>query len=263
MNPKLRREIEGFVEKTIVKFHQNRAEKLKELKLSVLLQAKNPYLFRAKNVESAADFVKSLLDARLSSSEEGSFGVFMEELAIFIAGKTSGGQKSTTTGIDIDLTREGTRYLIAVKSGKNWGNSTQHAELRRNFTTAVKVLKQSKQGKDPQPTLGICYGKFKIAYKENYLHIGGQSFWHLLSGDEDLYTDLIEPLGHRAEELNQIFEEEKVNTYNRMTRDFTANYCKESGAIDWQKVVEFNSRNMESQTGLSLKITSKPPKVSK
>jgi len=48
--------------------------------------------------ESAADLVRGLLDARLSSSEEGSFGGFMEELAIFVASETGDGKKSTAEG---------------------------------------------------------------------------------------------------------------------------------------------------------------------
>ncbi len=30
-----------------------------------------------------------------------------------------------------------------------------------------------------------------------YLHIGGQSFWHLISGDTNLYIDMVEPLGYK------------------------------------------------------------------
>ena len=80
-----------------------------------------------------------------------------------------------------------------------------------------------------------------------YLHIGGQSFWHLISVDKNLYLDLIEPLGHEAEKHDKIFKEEKDNTYNRLTREFMIGYCDEqSGAIDWAKLVRFVSGNMPS-----------------
>jgi hypothetical protein len=127
MKPSLRRQVEQFVERNIVAFHENRAANLERLKLDTVLKAKNPYLFKAKHLESASDLVRGLLDARLSSSEEGSFGGFMGELAIFVASETGDGKKSTAEGLDIELRRDGVRYLIAVKSGKNWGNSTQHA----------------------------------------------------------------------------------------------------------------------------------------
>lgn len=49
-----------------------------------LLKRKNPYLFRAKNIQTSGEFVKYALDAFLSSSEETMFGNFLERLAIHI-----------------------------------------------------------------------------------------------------------------------------------------------------------------------------------
>jgi len=236
--------IEKFVEHRIVRFHQDRAAKLAALKLNTLLRAKNPYLFKAKNVESAPMMIEALLSARLSSSEEGSFGNFMESLAVFVAQETSGGQKSTAEGIDIELNRSGIRYLIAVKSGNSWGNSSQHYQLEEYFKTAVRRLRQNKESGPIQPTLGICYGKFKEKYVKDYLHTGGQSFWCLISGETEFYTQIVRPLGHRAEEFNEIFAAEKTRTYNRMTGEFIARYCLSSGQIDWQKLVEFVSKNI-------------------
>ena len=64
MDGSLRKRIERFVEDNIVIFHQGRASNLAKLKLTVLLNAKNPYLFRARNLESAPDLIRALLDAR-------------------------------------------------------------------------------------------------------------------------------------------------------------------------------------------------------
>jgi Type II restriction endonuclease EcoO109I len=245
MDAALREEVTRFVETTIVSFHENRAKKIEKLKLSDLLRNKNPYLFKAKHLESGPDLVRALLDARLSSSEEGSFGSFLEELAIFVASQAGAGKKSAATGIDIELVRDECRYIIAVKSGKNWGNASQHAALKKNFETAVKVLNQSKQAGRIQPTLGICYGKFKTVNNGVFLHIGGQSFWELLSGDPGLYVDIVEPLGHRAGELNAEFDQRKTEIYNRMTREFLDVYRTPTDAIDWQKLVEYVSRNFD------------------
>jgi len=243
-----RKLIEAYVSENIVSFHVNRTEKLGDLKLATVLRNKNPYLFRAKHLELATDLMTALLDARLSSSEEGSFGSFLEDLAIYVATITGGGQKSAAPGIDIDLSRKKIRYLVAVKSGKNWGNSDQHKTLRKNFKTAIKVIRQSRQAGTLQPTLGICYGNFKTVDTGEYLHIGGQSFWHLLSGDKNLYIDLIEPLGCEADKHDRAFKEEKDRTYNRLIREFTILYCRENGAIDWPKLVRFVSGNLEASS---------------
>ena len=135
------------------------------------------------------------------------------------------------------------RYLIAVKSGKAWGNATQHKKLRDNFLAAVKVLKQNKAAGEIQPTLGICYGRFKTVNNGAFLHIGGQAFWELISGEPDLYMDIIEPIGHRAKEFNDEFYTKRANAMNRMVREFTEQFCKADGSIDWAKIVTLVSKN--------------------
>lgn len=108
----------------------------------------------------------------------------------------------------------------------------------------MKVIRQSRRAGQLQPTLGICYGNFKTVDNGEHLHIGGQSFWNLISGDPDLYIDLIEPLGFKAEEHDVAFKKEKDNTYNRLVREFTISYCNRSGAINWPKLVHFVSGNL-------------------
>lgn len=238
--------VERFVELQISEFHKRRAINISSLKLLQVISTKNPYLFRAKNLESASDLIKALLDARLSSAEEGLFGVFMEALAVFVAEEKCGGRKSGITGIDIELEKENVRYLIAVKSGKAWGNATQHKKLRDNFLTALKVLKQNSSIGQIQPTLGICYGRFKTVDNGAFLHIGGQSFWHLISGHANLYKDIIEPIGYRAKDFNEDFTVKRNHALNRMVGEFVERFCFADGKIDWQKIVVFVSRNGEA-----------------
>jgi len=245
LDTSFRRKVEAFVEERIAEFHSDRALNLEKLKLDSVLLAKNPYLFRAKNFLTADDFIHALLGARLSSSEEGMFGVFMEDLAVFVSEQRCNGRKSSAEGIDLELEREGTRYLIAVKSGKNWGNSSQHKKLRENFQTAVKVLRQNRRSGNIQPTLGICYGRFQTRNNGAFLHIGGQSFWQLISGESELYKDIIEPLGYRAKEFNDAFQETLSKVHNKMVRGFLNDYCLETGAIDWKLLVERVSGNLE------------------
>src|ERR1051325_4756152 len=102
MNAETRALIEKYVHENIDDFHAKRLDSIKNLKLGKVLARKNPYLFRAKNLTVAADLIGAILDATLSSSEEGSFGTFLEALAIFVAERTGGGQKSGITGLDIE-----------------------------------------------------------------------------------------------------------------------------------------------------------------
>lgn len=236
--------VEAWVNENIDSFHTRRIEAIKELTLNSVLRNKNPYLFRAKDLNAAPDLVKALLDARLSSSEETAFGGFLEKLAKFVAENTGGASKSPAVGLDIDLIREDIRYLIAVKSGKNWGNSGQYSDLRANFKRAVRVIRQGDKTARLQPTLGICYGKFKTVDNGEFLKIGGQSFWHLISGDKRLYADLVEPLGYKAAEHNAAFEKGKGEVYGQLSKEFGERFCKRSGEIEWDRLVRFVSENM-------------------
>jgi hypothetical protein len=241
--------VRAYIRENVDEFHNNRLNKIQSLKLANVLKRKNPYLFKAKNVSTALEFVSSILDAYLSSSEEEAMGHFLEELAIYVAEKTYGGQKSTATGIDLDFTREGVRYLVAIKSGPNWGNSQQYAALRANFTTALVVVRQRRREQQVQPVLGICYGNFKTTDAGLYLKVGGQSFWELVSGSPNLYLEIIEPLGYEAGRHNESYLEEKGKTYARFAEGFEAKFM-EGGRIVWERLVQFSSSNLTPQRQL-------------
>jgi len=237
-------EVRAFVNENISAFHEKKLHSLQSINLKAILKSKNPYLFRAKNITLAGDLVRGILDAFLSSSEEKIFGDFLENLATFIASKTIGGKKSPATGIDLEFSDKGTIYLVSVKSGPNWGNNAQHKKQIQDFQTAVKVLKQSEHTRNVQPVLGICYGKTRTNYLHGYLKVVGQNFWYLISGNEDLYTDIIEPLGHRAKQHNTKFTRQRAKIINLFTQEFLKEFC-DDGIINWKKVVEFNSGNLD------------------
>ena len=135
-----KRSIVAFIEQQIPTFHLKRLESLALLKLKKVIARKNPYLFKAKNVEPADHLVRQLVDAHLSSQEKTVFGDFIESLAIFICQQVYGGRKSTTEGIDLEFERDGQRYLVAIKSGPHWGNSSQIKRMLVNFRQARKIL---------------------------------------------------------------------------------------------------------------------------
>ena len=244
MNPLDLDSVEQYVHKNILDFHERRVRSLKEMKLKDLL-TKNPYLFRAKNVLTAPDLIYGLLDARLSSSEEKLFGDFLEGLAVFVAEQTSGGHKSTASGVDLEFINRGTHYVVSVKSGPNWGNASQHNDLERDLRVAAARVKQGNRPLHVEPVVGICYGKTRTTFnkRRGYWKVVGQNFWYLVSEDKNLYTEIIEPLGHRAKEHNESFDLERSLLTNRLVKAFIDDFCYDSGAIDWIRLVQFNSGN--------------------
>lgn len=237
-------EIISFVAQNICEFHENRIKAVSDLSLNKLI-LKNPYMFRAKNITTASSLIIDQIDAFLSSSEEKMFGDFLERLALFVAEKASGGHKSTSQGIDLEFIENGIHYIISIKSGTSWGNSSQQDKLEIDMKNAVARVKQQKKGANIQPVLGICYGKTRTSYVRGYMKVVGQNFWTLISGNKNLYIEIVEPLGHRAKEFNDDFLAKKAQVINLLTHDFLNSYCLPDGSIDWAKLVEFTSGNYD------------------
>jgi hypothetical protein len=234
-------EIIRFIEPNIQQFHTRRLGNLLVLQLKKILSRKNPYLFKAKNQNTAHDLVKTILDAHLSSQEEGIFGGFLEELAVFISGRVYRGKKSSAEGIDLEFDKDGTSYLVSIKSGPNWGNSRQIARMKDDFRRAKRIRGTNTKGIRAVAVNGCCYGKDDNPDKGDYLKFCGQRFWEFISGDENLYTDIIEPLGHKAKEKNEQFQVEYAKVINKFNLEFSKEYCAPDGSILWNKLVQFNS----------------------
>jgi len=181
----------AFIEPRIGLFHSRRLESLASLEIKKILKRKNPYLFRAKNQNTAHDLVKTVLDAHLSSQEETIFGEFLEETAIFICGQIYGGRKSSAEGIDLEFQKDGVLYLVSIKSGPNWGNSQQLNRMRDNFRKARKILAANMGNYRIITVNGCCYGKDAKPEKGDYLKLCGQRFWEFISGNENLYMTLL------------------------------------------------------------------------
>ena len=246
MKPITQQEITDYVETNIQDFHQRRLDNLQKLKMLDVVKQKNPYLFKAKNINTAQDFVKTILDARLSSQEETIFGGFLEGLAIFICSQVYSGQKSSAEGIDLEFEKDNIRYIVSIKSGPNWGNSSQVKKLRDNFRQAKRILGTNRLSTNVVAVNGCCYGKDGTPDKGDYLKLCGQQFWKFISDDDNLYTDIVEPLGHQAKEKNEQFIEEYAKVINRFTAEFIGKFCDAEGNMLWEEIVKFNSAETTS-----------------
>lgn len=240
MNSITDEQITAYVEANIGGFHDKKLAYLNDLTLEKLL-LKNPYLFKSKNLITVHDLVKSLLDAFLSSQEETLFGNFLENLAKFVASETLDVSSEQHTGMDLEFIKNGSYYLVQIKSGHNWGNRDQLARLRQNFEEARRQVAEHNPDMDIIAVNGCCYGRDSRPDKRGYFKICGQEFWELISDDSELYTRIIEPIGHDAKRRNEQFEVDYVAVINRFSLEFALNFCDEASLIDWPKLVRYTS----------------------
>jgi hypothetical protein len=209
--------------------------------LDKVLKRKNPYLFKAKHTTTSEQIVRGIVDAHISSNEETIFGDWLEGLAIFINERVYGGRKSGISNIDLEFDKEGVRYIVTIKSGLNWGNSSQIKKMVADFKTAKKTLRTSNSQLNITAINGCCYGVDNNPDKGDYFKYCGQAFWSFISGDDNLYINLIEPLGHKARERNEEFQKSYAQMINRFTKQFSNDFCDDDGAINWDKLVRLNS----------------------
>ncbi len=240
-------ELSNYVEEHISTFHQKRLDYVKDkVDFKKILEHKNPYLFKAKNILTAQDLIKGFLDAYLQSQEETFFGEFIEGLAIFVCNKIFGAKKSRLTGIDLEFEKDNKIYIVEIKAGWNWGNSSQIRQLKINFNNAIKHFK-STTDKEIIAVNGCCVGKKKNKNpkKDGYFKICGQEFWRFITDEEDFYIKIIEPIGHKAKQKNEEFIEAYSKLINKFTFEFSSHFCVD-GKINWNKLLEFNSGKVKN-----------------
>ncbi len=229
------------IAKALETFYGTLIEKIDKLDIVKVMKRKNPYLYRAKAMENASEIVESVLGAFVSSSEETIFGnCFFEPIAI----AASGGNKALAEGIDIMIqdNKTNTIYAVAVKSGPSVFNADSKKRQEQNFTAASKLAQQAKARYEAY--IGYCYGKKKDSGRgkpKMYQELAGKRFWTELTGDEEFYIKIIGFMGTLPEQYVASYKESYNKAFNRLVREFSNDFCKEDGSIDWEKLVEFNS----------------------
>ncbi len=242
MNRILISSIAQYVEQHIGEFHSARIAKLQKINLKELLSRKNPYMFKAKDIVTAAQMVENLSLAYMSSAEESIFGNWMEGLAHFVAETVYKGYKSSAEGIDLEFDKEGVHYFVSVKSGPAWSNSTSLKKQKEQFVKAVKVFNTSRKTVPTMCIEGCCYGNDNKGYNDStHQKFCGEKFWALISGEPTLFVDIIEPLGYKAKEKNEEYFKAYGRMINIFTHEFIKDYCNVDGDIEWEKIVRMNA----------------------
>lgn len=244
MKPLLLEDIQTYIDENIGGFYLQNTDVITKLTFDDLI-SNIPRLSQIINSTCASKIVKQSLEIFLSASEEKLLEVFLKGLAVFVADKTMDEYQSNDPGIDLEFETNGIYYLVAIPTHANWGRLDQQARLAMDFENAEKRLGLSTYSKRLRKVLGFCYGNAPTTLDAGYIRVEGQNFWALISGNENLYLEIIKTIAHQSKKYDGVYLFERDKKINLLTHKFIQEFCDSTGLIDWSKVLKANSGNYD------------------
>ena len=113
---------------------------------------------------------------------------------------------------------------LEIKSGTNWGNADQITAMKNNFKAAREALRARGITKEIVAVNGCIYGKDRNPLKNKkklkgkgagyigedpdkvYYKYAEQDFWKFISGDDELYREIIKPIDEKAKQKGEDFK---------------------------------------------------------
>ncbi len=220
-----------------------RTSALRRLTLERLLMA-DSCPGTGQTVKNATEYIVRLVDKSVAAVERRLLDNYLRDLAVFVAVRNRGGKQPETSGADVGFEHEDKYYVVSVVPSRRWIHIHPLPGLLAELKQAAACVRNAQAYPPVQPLLGYCYGKGRSRVADGCLVVHGQSFWYLVSSVKDFYMCVAE-MCERALSGDDLFEAERANAINRFTREFVERFCDPSGAIDWKRLVEFNSRNYD------------------
>jgi hypothetical protein len=229
--------IASAIKRLTLEFQKKKLERLEDISVKELFAKIDPFLLNLSDISIALKWATVNLDRFMSDSEETLKGQMYERIAFAIAALRFG-TITTKDPFDIRIFKD-KLYLLEVKSGANWGNSSQWKALEERFKNAIQEL--SSEYSDIQPLLGICYGKGSQRIKRGIiLELKGPIFWEFLTDDSNFYWSL--PLMFEEGSRYYIgrYRIARNNAIQRLVKEITP-FCFRNGELNKKFILEYSS----------------------
>ncbi len=229
--------IEKFIRSSATKFQRRKLEKLKNISAKTIVKKIDPYLLNLSDVSTKLKWSTLNLDRIMVASEETLKGDMYEEIAFFIA-KIRFKAKKTTGYLDLIIPKD-KLYITEIKSGPNWGNSSQWESLINRFNKVKEEL--SKGSQEVQPLLGICYGSlYNSCGRNGILELRGQAFWEFLTDESNFYMTLAQNLKAGSEKYIGQYRIKRNMTINRLATEIQ-DFCLPNGELNKELILQYSS----------------------
>ena len=198
------------------------------------LARKNPFLYRLRAMDHPGQLATAVLEAFLSSSEETMFGGMIEDCAITVCRHAKGGQKSGAENIDLEYSSDNRSVtIVQIKSGPNWGNSSQRRKMVLDFQSAVRRLRQGMSIRDVRCIEGVCYGESAEKDKGSHVMLVGPRFWKEITDWSGASDALMSVMGRHAQNG---LTKARAAAREALISALSADDLAPAGVIDWPQL---------------------------
>lgn len=237
--------IEKFVLDHANEFCQCRTQDLQKLTLSQIA-LENPYLLKlhGRCFFDASCLVKFWLHTTLLSNDNIHFDRFLENATISLLTKLFQWEKSLRVESIVYLETTQSLHVVYIKSRI----SSNVSLFIKDSINALQVEAQqlvNPKNKSVKPIIGVCWGPNKRMDVGNALVVCGQNFWSLIDNRRDLFKQVLTVFSRTTQKHSAIYNGQKAAILNNLTKEFIERFCDAEGAIDWSRLVEFNSGNYD------------------
>lgn len=231
-------EVEQVVKKCLDEFYLRRLHKLNQLTLNDTLQWKKFDLIRATGMQNASEVVEGLLAAFTFYSDE---GIFDDTFCKLLSKWVSSGTVSPSGGVDTAIETADKYTVISAKSDSSILNSGQTKRINNEINRLKSRLQISDKQFDALLGNGCERKNNELSAKRHYRIRSGQAFWEEFTGDADFYLNINQLMSDYLHNHQLEYIKAYHKAINRFTKEFLHIFVTAEGAIEWEKLVDFNS----------------------
>ena len=132
-------------------------------------------------------------------------------------------------------------FLVKLVSQSTPPSLVQISKWLTELHKAKNVFQMENVNKKNTTVLALPLADDEHNSREEMMTYSGGNFWHLLKVDDSLIDDIIMPMISLAKSKNDDYWCVYYRMLNRFYRIFTDHFLTPDYAIDWEKLVRFNS----------------------
>jgi len=220
--------------RVLASYHAQQTELVRNVTLDDVLPNDLYQFVAQKPLRDAGTLVSAWLESWLLASGTTNLRTAIVDVARQLAAKAYGATASNILGIDLELKRNKTNFLICICSN----SQLQSGANRHRVTRLLKQVAETKQTgeHDIAGVLGIYDHATQTKYRKSYVELAGEDFWEFVCDEREAGRNILSIMSRQPMEINGEFSEQKAYALNRLTEACIYRLCTTDGSIDWARL---------------------------